>query len=62
MTDAELAAEKKLAHEQVAPASKAGGERASGGSVTAVIAWIAVLIPITYGVWSTLQKAWALFS
>jgi hypothetical protein len=27
-----------------------------------VIAWIAVLIPITYGVWSTLEKAWALFS
>jgi hypothetical protein len=62
MTDAELAVEKKLAHEQAAPAAKAGDEQASGGSATAVIAWIAVLIPITYGVWSTLQKAWALFS
>ena len=62
MTDAELAAEKKLAHEQAAPAAKADGEQAIGGSATAVMAWIAVLIPITYGVWSTLQKAWALFS
>jgi len=62
MTDAELAAEKKLAHEQAAPTSKVGSATASGGSVIAVVAWIAVLIPITYGVWSTLQKAWALFS
>ncbi|NBO11147.1 MAG: MFS transporter, partial [Methylophilaceae bacterium] len=62
MTDAELAAEKKLAHEQAAPKAKAGAAQASGGSAIAVIAWIAVLIPITYGVWSTLQKAWALFS
>jgi len=62
MTDAELAAEKKLAHEQAAPASKAGSDQRSGGSTIALIAWIAVLIPIGYGVWSTLQKAWALFS
>jgi len=62
MTDSELAAEKKLAHEQAAPAIKAGSPKTSGGSAIAVIAWIAVLIPITYGVWSTLQKAWALFS
>jgi hypothetical protein len=26
------------------------------------LAWLAVLIPIGYGVWSTVQKAWALFS
>jgi hypothetical protein len=26
------------------------------------LAWAAVLIPISYGIWSTVQKAWALFS
>ena len=62
MTEAELAAEKKLAHEQATPASKGANGQASAGSGIAVIAWVAVLIPITYGVWSTLQKAWALFS
>ena len=26
------------------------------------LAWAAVLIPISYGIWSTVEKAWALFS
>ncbi|MEY3651553.1 MAG: hypothetical protein RLZZ351_918, partial [Pseudomonadota bacterium] len=34
----------------------------ASGSWIAVFAWVAVLIPISYGIWSTLQKAWALFS
>jgi len=62
MTDAELAVEKKLAHEQAAPTTKASGAESSGGSAITVLAWVAVLIPISYGIWSTAQKAWALFS
>jgi len=27
-----------------------------------VIAWALVLVPISYGVWVTVQKAWGLFS
>lgn len=62
MTDAELALEKKLAH-----------EKGASGAVTEVIgvaektpllttlAWLAVGIPISYGIWSTIQKAWVLF-
>lgn len=63
MTDAELAAEKKIAHEQAAPkTTKASQAKNTSGSWVAVFAWVAVLIPISYGIWSTLQKAWALFS
>ena len=62
MTDAELAAEKKIAHEQAAPKRKASQSKSASGSWVAVFAWVAVLIPISYGIWSTLQKAWALFS
>lgn len=69
MTDAELAAEHKLAHDQ-SVAANAG--RSSGGAVAAtkpnshsvltVFAWAFVLIPISYGVWSTIQKTWVLFN
>lgn len=62
MTDAELVAEKKIAHEQAAPKTKASQSKSASGSWVAVFAWVAVLIPISYGIWSTLQKAWALFS
>jgi MFS family permease len=62
MTDAELAAEKKIAHEQAAPKTKVSKVENASGSWIAVFAWVAVLIPISYGIWSTLQKAWALFS
>ena len=63
MTDTELAAEKKIAHEQAAPkTTKASQVKNTSGSWLAVFAWVAVLIPISYGIWSTLQKAWALFS
>ncbi len=61
MTDAELAAEKKLAHEQAAPANAGVARQSGGGSVVIIFAWLAVLIPITYGIWMTVIKAWALF-
>ncbi|HEY3301719.1 MAG TPA: OFA family MFS transporter [Methylophilaceae bacterium] len=61
MTDAELAAEKKLAHEQAAPAIIGTAKQSGGGRVLAFFAWLAVLIPISYGIWMTVVKAWALF-
>ncbi len=66
MTDAELAAEKKLAHDRDV-SSMAG---ASGGSGHAVVnrnpvvttfAWAAVGIPLAIGIWLTLQKAAVFF-
>lgn len=61
MSESELAAEKQLAHEQAAPAVKGSGASAHSGKWVAVLAWLAVLIPIGYGISSTVQKAWALF-
>lgn len=65
MSDAELAEVQKIGHEkslqnQVQASVVASGEQQHGLLVK--LAWLAVLIPISYGVWSTVQKAWALFS
>lgn len=69
MTDAELAAEHKLAHDQSVAANKAisaGGAAAATQTnshpVLTAFAWAFVLIPISYGVWSTIQKTWVLFN
>jgi MFS family permease len=63
MTEAELAEEKRIAHEK---SMQAGATVVAAGAeshpVLVKLAWAAVLIPIGYGIWSTLQKAWALFS
>jgi hypothetical protein len=64
MSDNELAAERQLAHEKAAPAkaNKATAVAAkAGASYKVAIAWTLVLVPIGYGVWSTVQKAWILF-
>jgi MFS family permease len=62
MSDAELEAERKLSHDKSAAAEVANGRtQAKSHPVLVTIAWIAVGIPIAYGVWSTLQKAWILF-
>lgn len=65
MTDAELEAEHKLAHEK-SVATKAGSVQSQSSESTGklflvVLAWALVLIPISYGIWSTVQKAWGLF-
>ena len=63
MTDAELAAEKKLAHERDAAAST--GAAAAAGGTTSPIAvafgWLAVGIPMAIGISITVQKASVLF-
>jgi MFS family permease len=64
MTDAELALEKKLAHEKGASANGAVKEVIGVAEKTPLLttlAWLAVGIPISYGIWSTIQKAWVLF-
>ncbi|HEX7986564.1 MAG TPA: OFA family MFS transporter [Duganella sp.] len=63
MTDAELAAEKKLAHERDAAAST-GAAAASGGTTSPLavaFGWLAVGIPMAIGISITVQKASVLF-
>lgn len=69
MTDAELETERKTSHEKslktVANASvtvSAEKQNLLQNSLLVKLAWPAVLIPISYGIWSTIQKAWVLFS
>ncbi|MES2163560.1 MAG: OFA family MFS transporter [Pseudomonadota bacterium] len=63
MSEAELAVEKKLAHERDAAASS--GTVVASNSVTSPVAvafgWLAVGIPLAIGVWLTVQKAAVLF-
>jgi MFS family permease len=63
MTDAQLEAERKLAHEAARAAEVGPGRSADGESSPALVAvvWLAVGIPIAWGVWITLEKAWILF-
>jgi len=63
MTDAELAAEKKLAHERDAAAST-GAAVAAGGTTSPIavaFGWLAVGIPMAIGISITVQKASVLF-
>lgn len=68
MTPEELAREKVLAHEKVGSDGKSlysAGELAlvgTGGSPALIaLAWAAVGVPLAWGVWVTLQKAFVLF-
>jgi MFS family permease len=64
MTDAELAEEKRLAHERAA-ANAVTGEGAAGApssTATVALAWLAVGIPLAWGVWQTLISAAKLFN
>lgn len=63
MSDEELAREKQLAHEKALSAATAqGGAAARGVPMVAALAWLAVGIPLAYGIWVTLQKTAVLFS
>ena len=65
MSEAELAAEKQLAHEKAAEAARElSGVALAGGRSSpfaAWLAWLAVGIPLIWGVYITLSKAWVLF-
>jgi MFS family permease len=62
MTEAELAAEKKLAHERdISSVAGASGAAVNANPVLATFAWAAVGIPLAIGIWLTLQKAAVFF-
>jgi MFS family permease len=64
MTDGELAAEKRLAHERDINASSGSVVAVGGGTTNPALvmsAWAAVGIPLAIGIWITLQKAAVLF-
>jgi MFS family permease len=60
MTDAELAAERRLQHEKANVEDSSRIARGPFG-IAGVLAWLAVGIPFLIGVWIALQKAAALF-
>jgi MFS family permease len=62
MTDEQLKAQSRLAHEGAsgAPADQAG-RTLSAGQARVWLAWLAVGIPLAWGVWTTLSKAIVLF-
>jgi MFS family permease len=65
MTDAELAVEKKLAHEKASasePVRGAGGGADSISPIVVALAWAAVGIPLAWGVYRTLQSVAQFFA
>jgi MFS family permease len=61
MTDDELAAVRSAGHEKVSAKTTSAIATERHGFIM-TLSWAAVLIPITYGIWSTAQKAWSFFS
>jgi len=65
MTDAELAEEKRLAHDRAVAAevgTATGGSVRATASSTVVLAWLAVGIPLAWGVYRTLISAAKFFN
>jgi hypothetical protein len=62
MNDKELAAVRSAGHEKVVAKNATASAVTEKNSVVMLLAWAAVLVPIIYGIWSTAQKAWSLFS
>ena len=62
MSDVELDEVRKVGHEKTIQANVASNTGDMQNTLLVKLAWLAVLIPISYGIWSTVQKAWALFS
>jgi MFS family permease len=64
MTDAELAEERRLAHDRAVQNEVGGAVPVNGGTsspVLVALAWLAVGIPLAWGVMTTLEKAVVLF-
>jgi MFS family permease len=62
MTEEQLAAERKLAHDRAATTETgAAVTTATTSPAIVALAWLAVGIPLAWGVWMTLQKAVILF-
>jgi MFS family permease len=62
MTSAQLEEERRLAHEKSVSATQDTTPAVNGQQRHLIVfAWVLVSIPIAYGIYSTLQKAWILF-
>jgi len=61
MSDEELQAVRSQGHEKVTAAATTAVATEKNSAVV-TLAWAAVGIPIIYGIWSTIQKAWTFFS
>ena len=65
MTVAELAEERKLAHDRAAASEVRGTATSAGsGASTGTLVpffWLLVGIPLAWGVWTTVEKAAVLF-
>ena len=64
MSDQELEAERKISHEKILHNGQNTQQKSidiNKHSLQVKLAWLAVLIPISYGIWMTVQKAWGLF-
>ena len=64
MTDAELAEERRLAHERAAATAVTGtgASTAPSSTATVALAWLAVGIPLAWGVWMTLASVSKFFN
>jgi MFS family permease len=65
MTDAELAEEKRLAHEKTSEALVSGSATTASGNTPVwmvFVAWVAVGIPLAWGIYRTLQSVMKLFA
>jgi hypothetical protein len=64
MSDAELAEEKRLAHERAAAAEVGSGAGSGGRTPTALVvfAWALVGVPLAWGVYKTLVSASRFFN
>jgi hypothetical protein len=64
MTDAELAEEKRLAHERAAASEVGPGSASTAATPTVVVAaaWLLVGIPLAWGVYKTLINAAKFFN
>ena len=62
MSDVELDEVRKVGHEKTIQSNVASNTGDMQNTLLVKLAWLAVLVPISYGIWSTVQKAWALFS
>jgi len=64
MTDAELAQEQTVVNDKASSTANVqqAVERKESSQLLLIIAWVLVIVPIGFGIWSTIQKAWALFS
>lgn len=62
MSEAELAAEQIVSATKQTMTDTHAAEDAPTSPLLVRLAWLAVLIPIGYGIYMTVQKAWALFA